>query len=282
VTNRPAAYDDPRFHARYADLRRRGAGINEAVEQPSMRRFFEAVAGLDVIDLGCGEGELCRAFARQGAASVIGVDASERMLAAARRHSDHAAVRYERASIEEVVFPDASADLVVSALALHYVQDLDAVFRRVARWLRHGGRLVASMEHPVVSAPLSHPVADGPWPLEAYADEGPRRRRWLGGDVTKHHRTTATIVGALLAAGFRLDALDEPAPSPEAVVQRPELAVHRQRPAVLVLAASCHLRTSTAATRETAQRSVTFAPGIEWEVSARASMSSTVRGLEAY
>ena len=47
----------------------------------------------------------------------------------------------------------------------------------------------------------------------------------------------ATIVGAILAAGLELTGLDEPVPGEDALARRPDLAQHRRRPPLLLIAA---------------------------------------------
>ena len=60
-----------------------------------------------VLDLGCGFGWHCRYAVEQGAASVVGVDLSERMLAEARAMTDSPAIQYLRMPIEAIDFPAA-------------------------------------------------------------------------------------------------------------------------------------------------------------------------------
>ena len=87
-----------------------------------------------------------------GASSVLGIDPSQRMLALAKeRTSDHR-IRYLQTFAEDVTLPAASVDIVVSSLALHYVAELDGLLARLAGWLRPGGWLVASLEHPIRTA----------------------------------------------------------------------------------------------------------------------------------
>jgi len=76
------------------------------------------VTGATVIDLGCGAGALARALAEAGAAHVLAVDSSRRMLA---RAAPHPRVRYLRADLERLTLRPRTADRVVSSLALHYV-----------------------------------------------------------------------------------------------------------------------------------------------------------------
>ncbi|MCC2322283.1 class I SAM-dependent methyltransferase [Cellulomonas xiejunii] len=233
---RQNVYDDEGFFTGYQQLRATRSGLNEALEQPALRALLPDVVGARVVDLGCGDGSLARALTEAGAASVLGVDPSARMLALARARTEDPRVRYEQLFAEDLRLPDASVDLVVSSLALHYIQDLAGLLVRIASWLRPGGSLVASMEHPVVTAAPGRSSEDG-WVVADYAEEGVRHTRWYTDDVIKFHRTTGTVVGALLQAGLVLTALDEPAPTPAAVKERVDLQVHRDRPALLLVRA---------------------------------------------
>lgn len=112
-------YDDPEFFAGYQEMRHNASGINEAIEQPAVRSLLGDVRGRDAIDLGCGDGELCRHLAQAGADTVLGVDPSARMLALAAERTSDPRIRYQRAFAEDVHLPAGSVDLVVSSLALH-------------------------------------------------------------------------------------------------------------------------------------------------------------------
>jgi trans-aconitate methyltransferase len=197
--------------------------------------------GCDVTDLGCGFGDFARYARERGAASVLGVDVSRRMLDEAQRLTDDPMVTYLRCSIEAFGPAARSTDLVVSSLALHYVADLPAVVRRVFDAVRPGGHFVVSVEHPMVTAHPADWLRDEAgverWPVDDYLDEGPRRTRWFVDDVVKHHRTISAYVNALTTAGFRLLRLDEPGPSTEAVAARPELDLQRRRPPFLLMSA---------------------------------------------
>jgi SAM-dependent methyltransferase len=98
-----------------------------------------------------------------------------------------------------------------------------------------GGRLVASMEHPVRTA--SPELGRHPLVVDRYADEGCRDTTWYIDGVVKYHRRLSSIVNELIDAGLVLDRLAEPTPSPAAVAVRPDLAAHVRSPAVLVMAA---------------------------------------------
>lgn len=229
-------YDDEAFFDHYQQLRSTEAGLNAAMEQPALRALLPDVSGADVVDLGCGDGQLCRELVDFGARSALGIDPSARMLSLAAARTQDPRVRFQEQFAEDADVASDSIDLVVSSLALHYVADLAALLARIATWLRPGGILVASMEHPVVTAPHDRGGADAR-SIDDYADEGARRTNWFIDNVVKYHRSVATIVNGVLDAGLTLQRLEEPAPSASELAQRPELEIHRRRPALIVLRA---------------------------------------------
>src|SRR5947209_5154105 len=115
-------YDDPEFFEGYSQFRRSREGLAGAPEWPTLRSLLPPIEGLRVLDLGCGFGAFARWARENGAASVLGVDLSEKMLARAQARTQDPAVTYCRANIETLALPDASFDLVYSSLALHYIE----------------------------------------------------------------------------------------------------------------------------------------------------------------
>ncbi|MEV6288349.1 methyltransferase domain-containing protein [Kribbella sp. NPDC051770] len=227
-----ALYDDPDFLSGYRELRRSGRGLNEDLEIPAMNALLSPGGRGDelrVADLGCGEGELALRLASAGA-SVVAIDASAAMLS---RTTEHPQIRYLQEDLARLDLPASSLDLVVSSLALHYVEDFIGLVSRVAHWLVPGGRFVFSVEHPVITAPRD--AAD--LLVDDYADEGPRQRTWFVDHVVKYHRTTGSTVETLLGQGFTIEALREPQPTRAQVASKPHLAIHRRRPPILLIAA---------------------------------------------
>ena len=236
-------YDKEAFFLGYRHLRETGAGLNDILEQPALLGGLpKRMDGFRVLDLGCGFGTFARRARELGAASVLGIDVSERMLDEARKSTQDCMITYRRLAIEHVARCAGHFDLVVSSLALHYVADYAVAMRDVAELLRPGGLIAFSVEHPIMTAlpeqcwqrdvhgNCSH------WPVDRYSDESSRHTHWFVDGVVKYHRTVASYVSGLLAAGFTLTAMSEPSPSGEAVASRADLAYHQRRPPFLVLA----------------------------------------------
>ena len=237
-------YDDPAFFAGYSGLERFGKGWERAAEHADLLALLPDTRGRRVLDLGCGVGQLAQHLAQAGAREVIGIDVSERMLALARAEWAHPQVTYRGESIEAAAFPAARFDLVVSSLALHYVDDYAGVVARIAAWLAPGGILVYSVEHPIFTARLPEEgwVLDAAgrrarWSLDRYAEEGARDESWFVQGVRKVHRTLATLINGLLDAGLLIERIVEPVPSEEWLRDRPQWRDERRRPMFLLVRA---------------------------------------------
>jgi SAM-dependent methyltransferase len=233
-------YDDPAFFEGYSQLRRSREGLAGAPEWPALRSMLLPLEGLRLLDLGCGFGAFARWAREMGAASVLGVDRSENMLA--RAQTQDTGVTYALADIEHLALPEAAFDLVYSSLTLHYIADFGAVCATIERLLVPGGRLVFSVEHPLFTAPRNpgwrtDPDGSKVWPINAYLLEGQRVTEWITPGVVKYHRTVASYVNSLLAQGFQLVRLEEWGPTQEQIAAHPEWADEVHRPPFLLLAA---------------------------------------------
>jgi SAM-dependent methyltransferase len=235
-------YDNEEFFANYSRLRRSVTGLDGAPEWPALHALLPDVRGRRVLDLGCGFGWFCRWVRQQGAAHVVGIDISEKMLARARAATEDSLIAYVRADMENVALSARSLDLVYSSLALHYVEDLSRLLSQVYRALVPGGSLVFSVEHPIFSATvwsewLLDPTGRKLWPVDRYLDEGRRSTDWLAKGVIKQHRTLATCLNMLIRLGFLIRHVEEWGPTAEQVAAEPSWADERHRPPFLLVAA---------------------------------------------
>ncbi|HLK25961.1 MAG TPA: methyltransferase domain-containing protein [Caulobacteraceae bacterium] len=238
-------YDDPVFFEGYSRMRRSREGLDGAAEWPALRALLPDLRGLKVVDLGCGMGWFCRWAREAGAAQVLGLDLSQRMLERARALTDDAGIAYASADLERLELPQGGYDLAFSSLAFHYVEDAGRLYRTIAQALVPGAPLVFSTEHPIYMAPSRPGWGSGEdgrriWPLDSYEREGPRVTDWLAPGVVKHHRTLATTVNLLLDAGFAIERLEEFLSALDPAAHDPELHDELERPMFLLVAGRRH------------------------------------------
>jgi SAM-dependent methyltransferase len=136
-----AGYDS--MHGRYADW----AGYDTT----RRRHYLERAAGLgllqsgDALDLGCGTGRHATAELAAAGFRVTGVDVSARSIEVARREVP--AARFLVGDMANMAFPADSFDLVTAFYSIIHLarEEHGRLLRRVARWLRPGGGLIASL-----------------------------------------------------------------------------------------------------------------------------------------
>jgi len=172
------------------------------------------VAGLRVLEVGCGAAQCARWLAQHGA-HPVGLDLSERQLRHARRLDTETGVPVPvvAGTATALPFADASFDAVFSAFgALQFVRDAGAAVAEAARVLRPGGTFAFSVTHPVRWTMPDDPGGAGLVVTSSYWDRTPYVEEDAEGGVTyvEHHRTLGDWVGLLATHGFRVTGLLEP------------------------------------------------------------------------
>lgn len=102
----------------------------------------EPLAGLSVLDIGCGGGLVCEPLARLGA-KVVGVDASARNIAAARLHAERIglAIDYRQTTAEALRDAGAQFDVVLTLEVVEHVADVGLFLRCCGDLVLPGGML---------------------------------------------------------------------------------------------------------------------------------------------
>jgi SAM-dependent methyltransferase len=178
-------------------------------EAPGLQALLPPVAGLRVLDAGCGGGRTSAWLVEQGA-EVVGIDASEEMLTIARDRLPSATFVHGDLA-EPLPFADGSFDVIVSSLVMHYLRDWTAALRELRRVLRPDGAFALSTHHPAMDAELA---GSGDY----FATELLRDVWTVGGrevEVRFWHRPLSRMFREIADGGFRVDELSEPHPLPE-------------------------------------------------------------------
>jgi len=132
-------YDDAEFFAAYSSIPRSVEGLDGAAEWPTLGAMLPDVAGLRVVDLGCGLGWFCRWAVAAGAASVLGIDLSENMLARATAAATDPRITYQRQDLDDVDLAAGAYELAYSSLTLHYLGDLGDFVAKVHGFFQAAG-----------------------------------------------------------------------------------------------------------------------------------------------
>jgi 2-polyprenyl-3-methyl-5-hydroxy-6-metoxy-1,4-benzoquinol methylase len=235
-------YDNEDFYKNYLHMRETSSGLNDVLEIPALRALLPALQGKRILDLGCGYGESCQWYLDQGAANVIGVDISKNMIKVAKKHHAQENIQYLQLPIEDIYFQNEQFDLVLSSLAFHYIEHIKPVFAKIYKYLRPGGYLIFSQEHPIATAKK---IPDGwvidekgkkqYWILDNYQEEGIRKQHWFIDGVVKYHRTVSTLINTLIDTGFSINRIIEPIAIETAEKERIDLKNERKRPPFIII-----------------------------------------------
>lgn len=127
---------------------------NAHLERPTLQAMLPALTDLDVLDLGCGSGVYAQYLLEQGTKHVTCIDYSQEMVQLVASKAENAGLTDKVVAYAQDLFKglpkekDASVDLVISPLMVHYLEDLNPLFSDVNRVLRAGGSFVFSTHHP--------------------------------------------------------------------------------------------------------------------------------------
>lgn len=235
-------YDNESFFNGYKKIREKENNANKLFETPTLFSLIPDLKNKKVLDLGCGFGEHCRYFVDCGAKKVVGIDLSQKMLEVAQKENSHPKISYIKMAIEDIDKLNEKFDIIVSSLALHYVEDYSEVVKKIHVILNSGGRFLFSQEHPLATCHSG----DDRWTrdesgnkihlnLSHYGLEGEKSSTWLIENVKKYHRTFPTIINTLIDTGFILEKVVEPMPTDELLEKYPNYRDLFHKPDFLII-----------------------------------------------
>jgi len=203
---------------------------NAHYDRPAVLALLGDVAGLRILDAGCGPGLYAEELLARGA-DVVAVDASPPMVELAARRLGSRAASHRVDLNGPLPFADGEFDVVLCALVIHHVDDRTTTLRELHRVLRPGGGLVLSTQHPTTD-----------WLRKggSYFDVREEVDIWKldgGAFPVRFWREPLTSLCAAAAdAGFVIERLVEPLPAESMRDRSPEeWETLQQRPGFLLL-----------------------------------------------
>jgi 2-polyprenyl-6-hydroxyphenyl methylase/3-demethylubiquinone-9 3-methyltransferase len=121
------------------------------IRDAACRRFarnakqLDCLAGLRILDIGCGGGILCEPLARLGA-QVVGADPAEKNIAVAKLHAGKGglAIDYRATTAEDLADGGERFDIVLAMEVVEHVADVRLFVSRCAEMVRPGGLMIAA------------------------------------------------------------------------------------------------------------------------------------------
>lgn len=231
-------YDNETFFEGFKNIRSSEVNFNDLIETPILLAMLPDLRGKTVLDIGCGMGQHAKQYSDMGAASVLGIDISEKMLEYANLHFHAGNITYRQMAMEDIRGFDQKFDLVTSSLVFDYVKDFDELMKDVYRIMKDGAEFVFSMSHPMATA------YDGQYPrytrsesgerlyanINNYFIEGRRNIAWIVDNYELYHRTFSSIVNSIIKAGLAIKECRESQISDELREQYPDMfggTIHR-------------------------------------------------------
>jgi ubiquinone/menaquinone biosynthesis C-methylase UbiE len=211
-----------------------GSLFHRRLVSPVVERLLALQPGQRIVDVACGTGVMARRLAELGG-RVTAVDFSQALIERARSRGQSAGepIHYAVADATDeaalAALGEGQFDAVVCTMALMDMPVITPLYRAVRRLLTETGRFVFATHHPAFnSSPptfiFEREERDGKMLLrqavkiESYLDVPPYKTGGAGDDPAPHyyyHRPLHQLLGEAFAAGFVLDALEEPAFRPE-------------------------------------------------------------------
>ena len=227
----------------------------DALNTPAFLDMLPGIAGLNGLDIGCGEGSNTRHLARLGA-QMRGVDIAPTFVryAAAAEREEPLGIKFETGNGMALPFEDAAFDFATAFMSLMDMPEQDKALREAYRVIKPGGFLQFSILHPCFVPPhrkvlrdaggqtRAVEVADYFAPADGRIDTwwfstlpSAEREREKPFSVPRFHRTLSEWVSMICGAGFTIERFAEPSASAELAKAVPVVADTRVVPVSLII-----------------------------------------------
>jgi 2-polyprenyl-3-methyl-5-hydroxy-6-metoxy-1,4-benzoquinol methylase len=205
-----------------------GNAFHRYLVSPAAEKLLAIRTSESALDIACGNGAFARRLADLGA-RVVATDISEKLIARAKARSERYDIQYHvvDATNENALcaLGEGRFDAVVCNMALMDMASIQPLLRAVRRLLTPDGRFVFTVMHPcfnssVVTMLIESSEKEGrvidkyALKLDDYLSVGTRIAPGAPNEPNAHyvfHRPLHALLNQCFAAGFMMDAVEEPA-----------------------------------------------------------------------
>lgn len=193
---------------------------------PCIKPLLGDLNGLEVLDLGCGEGRFSRWMSSQGA-NVSGIDPVNEFIQIARQKDP--LTSYDIGFAEELPYADHQFDIVLSYLTLIDIPDIEKAAEEVNRVLKPGGRFVAAIVSNLCSMDYGWVKDENGNRLyrkvDNYMEHSQLVHEWKGIRIVNFHRPLSFILNCFFKHGMVMTKFIEPIPIHPGAFQEEESRV---------------------------------------------------------
>lgn len=231
-------YDNETFFTKYETMRndKNTPSANDLIEIPNILKMLPDLTNKRVLELSCGSGENIKYFLEHGASFVYATDVSHKMIDLAKQKNSYENVKIEVMAMEDISLINEKFDVIISSLAIHYIEDYDKLCSDIYQLLVPGGYFVYSQEHPIGTGTKLTEHCYGEDKLfiddkyfkivSDYNRNGKRIVDWNDCKVVKYHRNFSYIINTLLKNQFHIIEFLEPVPTNDIIKLKPSV-VHQ-------------------------------------------------------
>lgn len=127
----------------YNEMKNKTRDLEEQVDRQPLTWSYKTI-----VELGCGTGKNTAGLLEK-CDSMIALDFSEEMLTKTRKKINSSKFSFRKQDLtENWELPKASVDLLTCSLVLEHIKDLNGIFKKASKLLKHGGKFYISEFHP--------------------------------------------------------------------------------------------------------------------------------------
>jgi len=232
-------YDESDVFDTYIDHRKWNENPNKTIENPIFLELLKGING-NVLELGCGYGGIVNDLLKLGVDNYVGIDSSNKMIEYGNTLIEDSRVKLIQSNMESWEFGHSKYRWIISSLAFHYLENLKEILGLIHNGLESNGRLVFSVEHPIITSSIDLPREQGKkrdWKVDQYFALGARKQNWLGNHVIKYHRPIEEYWSILTNLGFRIEEIKEGCPDRKYFQSESEYERRKRIPIFLIMKA---------------------------------------------